>query len=222
MIARGLPAFGSQPPPHNPHGLALQILSERRFRIRVTAPPHKTWWDIALSWLQNRWNDLVQAFAHHVRFGAAVSIASGDLILLFVAALVLIIAIRLLSGYIRESAAPAHDVRGLSPRAATDALFAQSMRAAELSQYAAAISLLFRAALAALDVQGLVHDQPSRTVNECRREVGERAPGFLAPFDALARIFTAALYADAPVTQAQWTAARDAYMRLISDRSNVP
>lgn len=221
MIPRGLPAFGAQPPPHDPHALAREILSERRFRVHVANPAHKTWWEVATSWLQDRWNELGRTFAHHVHIGAKASVAAGDIILAVTAGVVLIVAIRLISAYVRETVIPAHAVREIAPHLAAEALFAQSMHAGELGEYAAAIALVFRAALAALDIRGVVHDQPSRTVNECRREVRERAPAFLAPFDALARIFTAALYADAPVTQAQWAAAREAYTRLVSDRSGV-
>jgi len=220
MIRRGLPAFGAQPPPMDPNTLARRILSEPRFRVRVAAEPHKTWLDIAISWLRDRWSALVSAFAHHVHVGANVSIATGDIILALTAGVVLVVAARLVSAYIRENGIPVRGAREFSPRLAADALFAQSVRAGERGEYAAAISLLFRAALAALDIRGVVHDEPSRTVNECRREIRKRAPRILGPFDALARIFTAVLYADAPVTQAQWAAAHDAYTRLISERSN--
>lgn len=218
MAARGLPPFGAQPPPIDPHTLARQILSQPRFRVHIAAGQPRTWFDIAMSWLRDRWSALVDTFAHHVHVGANATIAAGDIILALTAGVVLIVAVRLVSGYIRENATPAHAVRELSPRFAAEALFAQSVLAAERGEFTAAISLLFRAALTALDIRGVVHDEPSRTVNECRREIRERAPLFLGPFDALARIFTAALYADVPVTQAQWTAAREAYSHLIAER----
>jgi hypothetical protein len=104
--------------------------------------------------------------------------------------------------------------RALAHNADAQTLYLQSTRAADRGDYAEAASLLFRAALAALDLRGVVHDDPSRTVNECRAAVRERAPQSTAPFDTIARTFTAALYADAPVSAQQWNAARSAFAEL--------
>lgn len=182
---------------------------------------HKTWWDVAVSWLQDRLRQLSEAFAHHVHLTGKTSVAVGDVILALASAVVLIVALRLIAGYVRERAAPASAIHEISPRLTADELYARSTRAAASGEYNAAITLLFRAALAALDIRGAVHDEPSRTVNECRRELRERASRLLPAFDALARIFTAALYADAPVTAVQWNEAREAYAQLRPGRADV-
>jgi len=212
-MTAALPIFGASRPPIDAHLLARRILSASRFRMRVETPSRKTWWDFAVGWLSDRWNQLVYAFAHHVRVGATTSIAAGDIILLVAAGAVLFVAIRLVANYVREGTT-AKSVQIVPPRVAAEALYACSLRIAAEGDYAAAITLLFRSALVALDLRGIVHDEPSLTVNESRQEVRRRAPRFTAPFDALARIFTAAVYAEALVTPAQWSAAREAYDKL--------
>lgn len=214
MNLRGLPAIGSHRPPLDPRALARQILSEPRFRMRVQSPARKTWWDTVLAWLHDRWAQLIDAFARHVHVSAKTSVAAGDIILVAVAAVVVIAIVRLLANAVRAAAAPAAVASLDSPAANADALHAQSVRAAERGDYPDAIALLFRAALAVLNVRGVLHDEPSRTVNECRRAVYERAPGSLSSFEALARTFTAAVYAEAPASNAQWDAAYRAYAQL--------
>jgi Domain of unknown function (DUF4129) len=120
-----------------------------------------------------------------------------------------------LLGLLREHAPPA-GARPLPERASSRSLYALSDSAAQAGQYADAVALLFRAALAALDLQGVVHDDPSRTVNECRRAVRDRAPESVAAFDTIARAFTDALYAEETVSAQQWSAARDAYGALLA------
>lgn len=184
------------------------------------AVEHKTWWDLFWGWLDDRWHQLVDAFAHHVHVGKNAGIAVGDIVLILTSAIVLLALIRLIAGYVRE--APRAGGVPLIPRhVAAESLYARSVQAASAGDYASAVTLLFRAALVALDVRGVLHDEPSHTVNDCRREVRERAPRALPPFDALARVFTAAIYADAPVTPAQWNAAREAYAQLTGDVADV-
>ncbi len=214
MTAGGLPQFGAQRPPIDPQWLARSILSQARFRMHLAAPARKTWWDAVTAWLADRWKQLIDAFAAHVHVGAKTSVAAGDVVLALAACVVLIVTVRLLSGAVRDAN---HNVRvpreNLPPRTA-EALYAQSVRCAELGEYAAAIALLFRAGLGALDVRGIVHDEPSRTVNECRMQVRAHAPRAAAPFEALAWVFTAVVYADARVTAGQWDAAHRAYAQL--------
>ncbi len=185
--------------------------------MRVQLPARKTWWDAVLAWLHDRWEQLIGAFARHVHVAAKTSVAAGDIILAVVSAVVIVAIVRLLANSMRATASPAAVARSDSAAANADALHAQSLRAAERGEYPGAIALLFRSALAMLNVRGVLHDEPSRTVNECRRALYERAPGSLGPFEALARTFTAAVYAEAPASRAQWDAARQAYAQLAKD-----
>lgn len=138
------------------------------------------------------------------------SAATGDVLLVVLVLVVIFVLVRLLMSAVRVGSANAeYRAQGAPPDAS--ALHELSLAAAARGDYALAIVLLFRAALAALDVQGVVHDDPSRTVNECRRAVRAKAPPLAQDFDAIARPFTAVLYADEPVTEGQWRAALQAF-----------
>lgn len=204
-------------PPLDPHALARSIVGEPRFRIAVIRPKPKTWWDVLLQWLSDRWTQLIDAFSKHVHVGEKASVAIGDLLIFALIALVAIVAIRLFLSSFREPAGVFGSARPLAQTAGADSLYALSERAADRGDYAAAIVLLFRAALAALDVHGVVHDDPSHTVNECRRAVRERSPQSAHAFDTIARAFTDALYADVPVSPQQWMAARNAFADVAPD-----
>ncbi len=169
---------------------------------------------------EERWNQLVQAFAQHVHIGSKTSVAAGDIILALAACVVIVTAVRLIARAVRESAAAA-SVHAIPPHVSARTLYAQSLRHAAQGSYATAITLLFRSSVAALDLQGIVHDEPSLTVNEYRREVRSRASRFAEPFDTIARIFTSAVYAEAPVTPALWDCAHQAYIDLVPAQADA-
>lgn len=205
------PQLGVKPPPHDPAALAREILSQPRFRVRVSAPQERPWWDAIRRWLADRWSDLANAFAQHVHFGRTAGIATGDVLIVLAIALVVVILVRLLLGVTRENLAAHGSVTQLAHRAGASALHAAACETAREGAYAAAIALLFRAALERLDARGLLRDDPARTVNQCRRDVRARASRLSAPFDSIARTFTAAVYAEDRITPAHWSEAEDAY-----------
>lgn len=220
MNAGGLPVFGAHAPPLDPRAVARAILAEPRFARAHNAPAQETWWDRVLHWLGDEWDRLARALSHSVHIGTGTSVAAGDLIIAASAALVIVVLVRLLSQYVRQGAARAGAVP-VSGKDSARKLYRQSLAAASSGRYAEAVTLLFRAALAALDVRGVVHDDPSFTVNECRREVGRAEPHFAAPFDALARIFSDVLYADAPVGPQTWNEALRAYAQIVQESSDA-
>lgn len=204
--------FGAQAPGHDPQTLAREILAQSRFRIRVQPAPARTWWGALRDWLGDRWNQLIDAFAHHVRLGEHASVAVGDVLLALIVALIIIVLVRLLLGMARENEfASGVAVSALEPHADSAALHAESQAAAQRGEYALAVALLYRAVLAVLDARGLLRDDLARTVNECRRDVRRRAPRLSAPFDRIARAFTAAVYAEDRVSGEQWSDAHAAY-----------
>jgi hypothetical protein len=213
MSAGGLPAFGAHLPPNDPSLVAHQILSQPRFRMRIAPSEHAGWWDAFVAWLTRAWHALVGAFAARLHVGGSTSIVAGDIVLAIAAGLVMLFAVRLILTYVRAQEVPVSQP-DLPRHACAQTLYAQSLHLAGQDDYSGAAAMLFRACLAALDVQGLVNDERSRTVNECLAQLRERAPQFTVPFDALARIFTAAIYADAAVTRAQWNTARESYLQL--------
>jgi hypothetical protein len=215
VIAGALARLGTLQPPKNPHALARAILAERRFMVRVARPVQRTWWDVALQWLADRWNDLVHALSRNVHVGSKGSVVAGDLLLAVAVLLVVIVAIRLVAGLIKENA-PAHVRAELTTPSSWEELYAESLEAAQREEYRVAITLLFRAALCALDVRGVLHDDPARTIGEWRREVCERAPRRIPAFDRMARVFSGVIYGDMPASASLWDEARAAYDSLFA------
>jgi Domain of unknown function (DUF4129) len=207
-------AFGALRPPIDPHALARKILAEPRFRIAVVRPKPKTWWDVLTQWLSDRWHQLLDAFSRHVHVGPKASIAFGDLLIALAILAVVVAGVRLALGIARENSSSRTGARFMPQHASAESLYAQSLREAERGDYAAAAIALFNAAVATLDLQGTVHDDPSRTVNEMRAAVRSSAPECVSPFDTIARTFTAAFYAGVPVSNEQWNAARTAFAQL--------
>lgn len=216
-----LPQFGAQTPARDPQALAREILAQSRFRGHTQAPASHTWWDTVRDWFGDRWNQLLDAFAHHVRVGPGAGAAIGDVLLVIVIALVVVVVVRLLLGMARENASAEGAAHPLSVRANPTALHAAAQQAAQLGGYAAAIALLFRAALATLDARGLLRDDPSRTVNECRRDVRARAMPLSPSFERIARAFTAAVYAEDRVTAEHWDDAERAYGEIAMVQSSA-
>ena len=219
MISGALREFGAHPPPVDPRALARTILSQRRFQIHVTRPPERTWWDVILQWLSDRWNQLVQALAQHVHLGGKADVVFGDLLVLAAIVLVVAAGIRLMLGIVRERDESVRTARPFERRASAAELYARSLQAAEAGSAALAVTLLFQAALARLDMSGLLRDDPSKTVNECLRAVAERAPACRAQFECIARLFTGALYGGAAISPDEWAAARGAYDALAPEAS---
>lgn len=163
-------------------------------------------------WIGQQWDRLMNAFAHQIKIGPAAGVAIGDLLVVALVLLVVIVGVRLLMTITPDHAgARGIAVTALSSQAGAAELFEAAQRAAASGAYAAAIALAFRAALAALDARGALRDDPSRTVNQCRRDVHARAPRFAQAFDVIARAFTAAVYAEDRVSEIQWNDVERAY-----------
>jgi hypothetical protein len=207
-------------PPIDPQTLARTILSEKRFRVAIPTT-HRSLWEIFWSWLRDLWSRLADAFFSHVHVGSRAGFTIGVVIEAILIAAVVFIVIRLLAGVVRDARHPRSAARPLAELPDPQALYAQSRRAAAQGDYRTAIALVFRAALLRLERLGLVREDPSRTVNECRRSVAAREPALASAFDAIARPFTAAFYAELPVAQAQWLAAHDAYVALPQEERNA-
>ena len=209
-MSAALRPFGLAQPPIDPQRLALRILSEKRFAQRVVRPVPHTWWDAVQSWLADRWHQLMDAFGRSVHVGRGATAALGDLVLVAVVILLVVVGARLLMQLSREYGTAA-GARPLAFRFAAADLYARAIAAAGERRYDRAVTLLFRATLASLDMRHALDDVPSRTVNECRRDVRARAPRFAGAFDGIARLFTAVAYANAAAGEAEWAQAREIY-----------
>ena len=65
-----------------------------------------------------------------------------------------------------------------------------------------------------LDLRGVVHDDPSATVNDLRRALRARNAAAEGPFVDIARAFSSAAYAEERLDEPALNAAREAYDRL--------
>ncbi len=206
------PLAGAHQPARDPVALVRGILAQPRFRLQAQAVRSHTWWDVLRGWIADRWNALMDAFAHHVKLGNGTGIAIGDVLIAGLVLLVVIVSVRLLLSAAHDGAsAPALTASALPEHANAAELFEAAQHAAAACAYAAAIALAFRATLASLDARGALRDDPARTVNECRRDVRSRAPRFDAAFDRIARAFTAAVYAERGAGADDWNDVERAY-----------
>lgn len=214
MILAALPAFGAQRPPMDPNALARSVIAHGHFRLHTPAQTLSLWQRF-LQWLGN----LLDKIFGHVRGPSpGVTDLLGWILLALVLGGVLFVIVRLLMniGHGDTSDRTSGTVRALRPRVAAKAWYDRAAAAAQAGNYREAAVLLFRAALAILDLRGFVHDDPSRTVNECAAELRDRAPQHLQAFGAVARFFTAAFYAEKAVDARAWEIARAAYDQLFS------
>lgn len=199
--------------PLDPHVLAREILLQPRFRVALV-PRHRTLFEIAWQWLRDMWDRLARGLGSHVHVGKQAGLILGDAVVIALIAVIVFVALRLVLGAVRDPGRTQAGATGLAPAADPHELFARSCDAAERGDYRAAIGLLFLASLVRIERLGLVSGDPSRTVNQWRRALSSRAPAIAGAFDAIARPFTAAFYAERPVGQGQWLSARDAYAGL--------
>lgn len=214
MILAALPAFGAQRAPSDPNALARSIIAHGNFHLH-SRPQAISPWQRFLQWLGNM---LDKIFGHARGPSPAVVDLLGWILLAVVLGGVVFVIVRLLmsagggAGAERQS----RSVRALQPRVAAKAWYDRATAAAQAGNYREAAVLLFRAALAILDLRGFVHDDPSRTVNECAAELRERAPQHVQSFGAVARFFTSAFYAEKAVDAQAWENARTAYDQMFS------
>ena len=102
----------------------------------------------------------------------------------------------------------------LAPARSAHALAVAAAQAANAGDYARAIRLMFMAAVTLLDLRGVVRDERSATINELRRALHERDGELEPAFVEIARLYTAAAYAQTPAGPDAWERARDAYDQL--------
>jgi hypothetical protein len=72
--------------------------------------------------------------------------------------------------------------------------------------------LLFAATVVALDLRGVVTEDPSATVGDLRRALRSRQTELVPPFDAVAAPFVASAYAERAVEPADWERAHAAFL----------
>jgi hypothetical protein len=206
-------------PPLGARDLAREILLQRRFRVAIPST-HRTLWEMFWDWLRGLWSRLWDALFSHVHIGNRASVIVGDALAFALIAVVVVVLVRLALGSIRD-ARRTDAAHALPESPDPGALYELSREAAALGDYRMAVALLFAAAMRRLERLGVAREDPSRTVNEWRRTLRGTQPSVLPAFDAIARPFVAAFYAEMPVAHGQWMEAHDAYVALPVELSHA-
>lgn len=210
------PRGGLQSPPPALAELARRELSSGRYRFAASAarPAEAVpWWLQLWQWIGERWRAFWRMVFGNARVGRGQTVVIGDVLIAVAAATVLGAALRLFGSLMMERASR----RQSEPMPRVTAAFewyAAACDRARRGDYAGATQRLFAAALTALSARGLLDDDRSATVGECRRALYRREVELLPAFDAVADEFVAATYAQTPVAAAQWDRARDGYLSL--------
>ncbi|MBV8155681.1 MAG: hypothetical protein JO029_11290 [Candidatus Eremiobacteraeota bacterium] len=214
-------ANGAAPAPAvSLQALAARELSDgaryRRKNVAPQPPPNPPWWQRALAWLGERWNEFWRLVFGRVHVGSRTTAAIGDVVLAVAILAFIYGATRLLvgMGYRRSRAAASRAIEA-APDAA--ALYARACDAAAQGDYAHATRLLFRSTLTLLDLRGAVRDDASATVGDVRRSLRRSDASIVPSFDAVAAAFVAGTYAERPIGAQEWYRARDAYDGMAGD-----
>jgi hypothetical protein len=214
LAAAARPGGGAAGPRADARSVAAQVLADPAYHKPATAPappPKQTIWEKILVWIGRQLARL---------FGGLVEAAQGAPLIGTIFAIVLIALAALGVGYVAYRVADGFVVRrlrivsegeALPVDASAADLYASACAAAKDGRYAHAIGLLFRSSLMLLDGAGRVPYDATRTAGEYRRLVQRRARGIATPFEALARAFTLAAFAEAPVGPPDWADAQAAY-----------
>lgn len=205
-------------PALDPSSTARAILADPEYANKETgpAPPHqKTMWERFQDWLarliQNLFGNIFEATSNSKPLGTLLAIA----LIAAGIALISLVGYRLaLMFWARRRPVRERQGEEIAALPDGDSLYASSRDAARRGQYARAATLLFQASLMLLDRAASVAYDPTRTAGEYRFAVRHARASAAPPFDALARIFTLAAYATAPVSQGHWTQAQSAYLAL--------
>lgn len=202
------------PPPHDlVRAVRAELATPGRYHLETPHGVHRSWLAIAFAWLAQRYSDFVHALAARVHVGPRGVSLFGDLIVVACVVIIGIVGARLLIALQIERSQRAQ-ARALTPARSAVAFVRRAREAAELGDYSKAVRLLFAAAVTLLDLRGVVHDDASATINELRREVRARGESVELPFVEIARVYTAAAYAEESLDARSFDQAVEAYDRL--------
>ena len=211
--------------PQSPPGVDVVALAKRelatrgRYQLAVgkNVAEVKPWWQRAIDWLGDRWNDLWKAVFGRAHMSQGTAQTVGTLLIAVFVLVLVLIAVRLFANVELERRKRAQSVEALDGLAGAQVLYARACRSAETGAYGDAAKLLFAATVAALDMRGDVRHRTSATVREMRGTLRARGGHSVANFDAIARPFVTSAYAEREVRSDEWEAACTAYAALVPD-----
>ncbi len=209
---------GEPAPSRDAAAAAAAILAQKAYQTGGTGPappPHQSILEKILLWLGERLSDLFR-----IVFGATAKIpAIGAIVAVLYIALIAAVAAYLIFLLVsllvrRRRHIPADEGTPLPQTVEPDALYELGAAAAARGQYAQAVALLFQACLHVLDRSGKLPYDASLTAGEYRRAVRRSLAAASPPFDAIAKTFVLAAFAQRPISKEEFMAADDAYRSL--------
>jgi hypothetical protein len=187
-----------------------------RYDLRDSAAkaPTPSPFDRFMQWLGDRWNAFWSGLFGHATLATGAAEAVGYLILLAIAIGLVLLAVRFFSDLQIERAGRGTAFTPLENQRNAHALYLQACSLAQNASYEEAVQRLFLAAITALDLRGVLRDNPSATVGDMRRILRSRNAALIPSFDGVAAPFVDATYAETAIADAAWMQAKDAYARL--------
>lgn len=200
-------------PPREVGGVVKKVLADPAYAVQHTAPPtpqKKSWLEILLQRLADLWIKFIGSAADKGMASAGIGDVIAFLAVAAAAIALVYLIVRVALLFAARRARRSGDERaGSEIETIPDSrrTYDEARRAAKGGLYGHAVTLLFQAALIALDRAGRVTYDPARTAGEYRRAVRRDAAQAARPFDDLARAFTDVAYADVSVTERDWLSA---------------
>jgi hypothetical protein len=215
VVALGFSATPVHTPwPHgDPNVVVRSILAQPAFHQQTkTGAAQESLIERIIHWIGDRLKALLEV----VRVPAALE-STAQIVWLALVLIVAALLAYLLFGVVTGLAARTGREAALSGRPLEEsvtsaALNIASAAAAERGEYAQAIALLFRAALAALDERALVAYDAARTPGEYRRVVRGALERAACSFDELVSRFERASFSAAPASRGDYEAATRAFV----------
>jgi len=199
----------------------LETPGRYHLAIAVAPPPARPWYQQIWDWLGEQFKNLWQLLYGRVHIGSGGSVAIGEVLIGLAVLALLFAVIRLLAEFQIDRRSRAAAVEALGAPQDARKLYERAHAAARNGDFAAASRLLFAASVVALDLRGVVSEDPSATVGDLRRALRSREAALVAPFDAVSAPFVASAYAERPVATADWERARDAFLTFGPDRGSA-
>ncbi|HTV91941.1 MAG TPA: DUF4129 domain-containing protein [Verrucomicrobiae bacterium] len=198
-----------RPPIEIVRAVRAELAVPGRYHL-VAATPHRSLLDAIVQWFGDRWNELWNLLTSHIKLGPSATSLIGDAIVVLCVAAIAVIGAHLLV-QLQSDRTRREPPTPLAQARSAHALAAQAAQAAQAGDHARAIRLIFMAAVTLLDLRGVVRDERSATINELRRALHERDGALEPAFVEIARLYTAAAYAQMPAGPQAWQRARAAY-----------
>lgn len=207
-----------KPPVEITQAVRAELAVPGRYHLVATAA-HSSILAQMLTWLWDRWTDLLTQIERHVHIGKTGTALIGDALVALCVVAIALVGAHLLAQLdlerVRRERATA-----LAPARSAHALAALAAQAAAAGEYTRAIRILFIAVVTLLDLRGVVRDEQSLTVGELRRALHEHDGRLEPAFVEIARLYTAAAYAQVGADEGAWQRARAAYDTLAASAAS--